>query len=225
MSLVKDRIVIRMHPFKNCSAEKISPFLESSIEILSKNKQKSPTDVWLFSSYRTTNRAAWMTCREWRILRENLSFDSIMKIGALLFVILLVDSYDILPESLKIQSQICRTNCSKNQTIDQRFDSLDQCSSNDFQLCQSRLLIDFENRLVFYEFQGNQSGTTNVFSNVTAVRSQQLTMKFLGKNSSRLKIEFCRTKVKKILEERAPFFRLSNANRWRKWEKEEQNSE
>jgi hypothetical protein len=112
----------------------------------------------------------------------------------------------MLPESLVNRTQLCQINCTRNQTISDKFEKIPQCIIGQFRICEAYLGIDYNSKLVSYSFttadaMDNSSVIradlmndylTYFDTDITAIRFRQLKMKFSKLNPYRLNINYCK---------------------------------
>ncbi len=124
----------------------------------------------------------------------------------LLFILKSLQSYEILPDSLLNRTQLCQINCTRNQTMSDKFQKIPQCTIGQFQICEAYLSIDFNNQLISYSFttadaiENSSSIRTDLVNDylsyiktdITAIRFRQLKMQFSKSNSHQLNINYCK---------------------------------
>ena len=119
-------------------------------------------------------------------------------------------SYEMLPNSLLNRTQMCQINCTKNQTISDKFKRISECIKGQFKICEAYLSIDFNTQLVSYSFTtadsmeiDNENSSiirtdlvddylSYIKTDITAIRFRQLKMKFSRTNPHRLNINYCK---------------------------------
>jgi hypothetical protein len=121
-----------------------------------------------------------------------------------------IHSYEMLPTSLLNRTQMCQINCTKNQTISDKFKRIPECIKGQFKICEAYLGIDFNTQLVSYSFTtadsmeiDNENSSiirtdlvddylSYIKTDITAIRFRQLKMKFSKTNPHRLNINYCK---------------------------------
>lgn len=117
-----------------------------------------------------------------------------------------IQPYEMLPDSLLNRKQLCQINCTRNQTMSDKFQRIFQCSIGQYRICEAYLTIDYHTQLVSYSFTTSDAmDNSSVIrteliddylkyfeTDITAIRFRQLKMKFSKLNSYRLNIQYCK---------------------------------
>lgn len=133
----------------------------------------------------------------------------------LIFLALLESSrtYEILPSSLLNRTQSCQINCTRNQTLIEKFGKIQQCSIVSVRICEGYLGIDFNRGLVSYSLTRTDTPENSsliradlindfrsyIETDITAIRFRQLKMKFSKLNPHRLNINYCKFFISSFL--------------------------
>ena len=115
-------------------------------------------------------------------------------------------TYEILPSSLLNRTQSCQINCTRNQTLAEKFGKIPQCTLVSVRICEGYLGIDFSNELVSYSLTRADAAENSsliredlmkdyrsyIDTDITAIRFRQLKMKFSKLNPHRLNLNYCK---------------------------------